>query len=168
MSARLILLVWLFMCGLPRAHAEDGYELWLRYRPVEAPWLERYRSSARELVPPVTENDAAGVELKRAIAGLLGDTPMIAKRVTRDGAIVFGTARSSAEIAALHLDLNDLGTEGYALYSLSLHGHRATVIAANEDAGVIYGTFHFLRLLQTRQPIDHLSLRSSPRVRHRV
>jgi alpha-glucuronidase len=168
MSARLILLAWLLMCGLPRAYAEDGYDLWLRYRPVEAPWLERYRTRVRELVPPLIENDAARIELARAIAGLLGDTPAIAKRVTRDGAIVFGTPRSSAEIAALHLDLNDLGTEGYVLYSGTLHGHSATIIAANEDAGVIYGTFHFLRLLQTRQPIDHLLLRSSPRVRHRV
>ena len=36
------------------------------------------------------------------------------------------------------------------------------------EAGVIYGTFQFLRLLQTRQPIEHLALHSSPRVQHRI
>ena len=35
-----------------RAHAEDGYDLWLRYRPVEAPWAMRYRGFAAEMVAP--------------------------------------------------------------------------------------------------------------------
>src|SRR5580692_11454836 len=59
----------LALCWLPQAHAEDGYDLWLRYRPVEAPWLERYRASARELVPPLSGGEAAQHELMRAIAG---------------------------------------------------------------------------------------------------
>jgi alpha-glucuronidase len=156
------------LCGVPLAHAEDGYDLWLRYRPVEAPWLERYRASARELVPPLSAGEAAQQELTRALAGMLGTVPNISKRATQDGAIVFGTPGSSAAIAGLHLDLASLGSEGYLLRSVSLGGHRATVIAANSEPGVTYGTFHFLRLLQMRRPLDHLSLRSSPRVQHRV
>ncbi len=155
------------LCGLAVAHAEDGYELWLRYRPVEAPWLERYRAAVSELVPP-SGRSAAQIELARAIPGLLGLTPRIATSITQNGAVVFGTPRSSTTIAELHLDLHDLGSEGYLLRSVMLDGHRATIIAANEDAGVIYGTFHFLRLLQTRQPVDQLSLRAVPRVQHRI
>jgi alpha-glucuronidase len=158
----------LALCWLPQAHAEDGYDLWLRYRPVEAPWLERYRASARELVPPSSGGEAAQHELMRAIAGLLGAAPGIVKQATQDGAIVFGTPLSSPAIAGLHLDLTSLGTEGYLLRSASLGGRRATIIAANADAGVIYGTFHFLRLMQTRQPLDHLELRAAPRVQHRL
>src|SRR5690606_14858715 len=41
-------------------------------------------------------------------------------------------------------------------------------IAANEDSGVLYGAFHFLRLLQTRQPLDKLDIREAPSVRHRM
>jgi alpha-glucuronidase len=156
------------LCGSSRAHAEDGYDLWLRYRPVEAPWLERYRAAARELVPPLSAGEAAQRELTRAISAMLGTTLVIAKRATQDGAIVFGTPQSSAAIAGLHLDLEPLGSEGYLVRSASLDGHRVTIIAANTDAGVIYGTFHFLRQLQMRRPLDQLSLRSSPRVRHRL
>jgi alpha-glucuronidase len=161
-------LALLVLCGLPRAHAEDGHDLWLRYRPVETPWLERYRASARELVPPMAAGEAALLELQRGIAGLLGTKPVIAKRTTQDGAIVFGTPQSSAAIAALHLDFGSLGSEGYLLRSASLGGHRVTLIAANKDAGLIYGAFHFLRLMQMRQPLDHLSLRASPRVGRRI
>jgi alpha-glucuronidase len=156
------------LCGSPLAHAEDGYDLWLRYHPLPAPWIERYQTAARELVPPQGAGDAAQSELLRAIAGLLGTTATIAPQITQDGAIVFGTPRSSAAIARLHLDLDGLGSEGYVLRSVTLDGHRATVVAANADAGVIFGVFHLLRLLQTLQPVDHLSLRSSPRVQHRV
>ncbi|MGQ7407476.1 hypothetical protein ACTGWE_11680, partial [Streptococcus suis] len=44
---------------------------------------------------------------------------------------------------------------------------RTTVIAANTDVGVLYGVFHFLRLLQTRQPVSSLDLLSAPRLRYR-
>ncbi len=167
-TAALLVCLALTLCAASFAHAEDGYDLWLRYRPVEAPWLERYRTAVRELVAPAAAGPAAQQELVRAIAGLLGSHPPTVKNPTRDGAIVFGTPRSSAAIAGLHLDLDGLGTEGYLLRSVTLDGRRATAIAANTDAGVLYGVFNFLRLLQTRRPIDRLALRSAPRVQHRI
>jgi len=33
-------------CGA--VHAEDGYELWLRYRTADSPWRERYQAATRE------------------------------------------------------------------------------------------------------------------------
>jgi alpha-glucuronidase len=32
------------------AHAEDGYDLWLRYRAIEGSWAIRYRSFSTEVV----------------------------------------------------------------------------------------------------------------------
>ena len=163
-------LAWLgvWMCGLPCAHAEDGYDLWLRYRPVEQPWLERYRASIREIVPPPGASNAAVRELSRALTGLLGTAPALVKKPTHDGALILGTPTSSATIAAMDLDLEGLGSDGYLVRSAMLDGHRTTIIAANSEPGVIYGAFRFLRLLQMRQPLDHLALRSSPRIQHRI
>ena len=55
MRFSLILLCLAGLLGLTvPAHAappeEDGYDLWLRYRPVEAPARDAYRSVARSLV----------------------------------------------------------------------------------------------------------------------
>ncbi len=152
----------------PAAHAEDGHELWLRYRPLDDAAIARLRASARELVPPRDAAEAARAELLRALTGILGAAPEIADRVTRDGAIVFGTPLSSATIARLHLDLDGLGPEGYLLQSAELDGHRATVIASNGESGVLYGVFHLLRLMQTLRPVDALSVRARPRIQHRV
>ena len=53
--------------------------------------------------------------------------------------------------------------EGYVLKSVMVKGKHVTVIAANSDIGVLYGTFHFLRLLQTNQNISNLFVESSPK-----
>jgi alpha-glucuronidase len=152
------------------ACAEDGYELWLRYHPVETQWAAAYKLTATQLVSvsgsPTLQVTQA--ELLRGLGGLLGAVPPVAKDVTQDGSIFFGTPKSSHLIADLHLDLHGAASEGYVIRSVSVGGHRATVIAAHEDMGVLYGAFHFLRLLQTRQPVDHLDVSSSPHVLHRI
>ena len=147
------------------APAEDGYRLWLRYVPVEGAWLSRYRTSATELVG---ENAVAQAELLRGLTGLLGIALRTGHEVTRDGAIVFGTPRSSALVRSLRLDLRPAGEEGYLIRTVTVAGHRATVIAANSDVGVLYGAFAFLRLLQTRAPIALLDIVASPKISRRV
>jgi alpha-glucuronidase len=164
------MLIVVALTTLQPARAEDGYDLWLRYRPVERSFLASYRSEASQMVGPADAAllESARAELARALTGLLGVTPGVAGRPTRDGAIIFGTPRSSPVVAALHLDLSAAGREGYLIRSLSVDGHRSTVIAANEDVGVLYGVFQFLRLLQTRLPLDRLDLISTPRLQYRV
>jgi len=152
------------------AHAEDGYDLWLRYKPVEKPYLADYRAEATSLVAGDTSPtlDAAKDELVRGLSGMLGRTPALTPSVVKDGAIVFGTPAQSGEIAALHLPLANLGAEGYLIRSARVRGHGVTVIAANSDTGVLYGAFAFLRLMQTRQKLDALDITSTPRLKHRV
>jgi alpha-glucuronidase len=45
---------------------------------------------------------------------------------------------------------------------------KTTVIAANNDIGVLYGVFHYLRLVQTGQGVDTLNILSTPKVNHRL
>jgi alpha-glucuronidase len=71
-------------------------------------------------------------------------------------------------VAAFKPDLAGLGREGYLIRSVSVEGHSATLIAANEDIGALYGAFHFLRLLQTRQSLRDLDIREAPKVKLRV
>jgi alpha-glucuronidase len=174
MSTRLALILAVIACAAagasPIASAEDGYELWLRYHPVEEQWLGTYRVTVTQIVPGETSEtlQAAQAELVRGLGGLLGFPPPVDPIVTTDGAIVFGTPKSSHAIADLHLNLAGVGAEGYVIRSASIAGHAATVIAANQDVGVLYGVFHFLRLLQTRQALDHLDISSAPQVQHRI
>jgi alpha-glucuronidase len=152
------------------AFAEDGHELWLRYRGVDDSTLDSYRGAATQLVgnadSPILK--AATDELRRGLAGLLAVHLPTAYRPMQDGAIIFGTPKSSSIVAELKLDLSGLGPEGFLLRSVTLDGHRAIVIAGNEDLGVLYGAFGFLRQIQTRQPLDHINVPSVPRLTHRI
>ncbi len=168
----------------PSVRAESGYRLWLRYTPVHGAWLTRYRHAATELVaggggtagapgasgaPALSATlRAARSELLRGLSGLLGRPPRLKRTVTGDGAILFGTPRSSALIRTLPLHLARTGDQGYLIRTLQVHGHRTIVIAARRDIGVLYGVFAFLRLLQTRRPVDHLDILSRPKIRRRV
>ena len=164
-AAAIALGILLFTGITPPALAEDGYELWLRYHPVESQWSGAYKATTTQLV---AAEGVARTELLRGLKGMLGSPPSVAAEVTQDGAVLLGTPQSSGPVAGLHLDLRGVGTEGYLIRSVSIAGHRATVIAANENAGVLYGAFHLLRLIQTRQPLDHLDISSAPHVQHRV
>ena len=150
----------------PYAHAEDGYDLWLRYRQLPT----THCPSITGLIPGTHSAtlDAAQSELARGLSGLMGTPVPEATQPNADGAVVFGTPQSSALIAHLALDLHGVGSEGYVIRSLTLDGHHVTVIAANQDIGVLYGAFGFLRLLQTQQPIGRLELSSTPRIQRRI
>jgi alpha-glucuronidase len=163
------LAVWLFLSA-GQAAAEDGYDLWLRYRPVEQAWSERYRPLATEIVAPQGSpiQSAAVAELDRGLKGLLGQAPPHAAKVDRDGAILIGAPVISGAITDLELPTRPLGAEGYLIRSVRVDGHRATVIMGTSDKGTLYGAFAFLRLLQTRQAIDRLDVISAPRVQLRV
>ena len=110
MMLRLPLLALLLLAALiapTQARAEDGYDLWLRYRPVEAESQRQYAPAATELVGASGSAtlEAAGAELHRGLSGLLGQAIPAAERVTRDGAILIGTPRSSPLVAGLNLPL---------------------------------------------------------------
>jgi alpha-glucuronidase len=157
----------LLLLAVP-ARAEDGYDLWLRYRPMEAAAQAQYRPLASVIVceggsPSL---DAAKSELTQGLSGLLG-TP-VATGALADGAVVIGTPAASPLVAGLKLPLAGLGKEGYLIRGTQLNGHPVTVVAANSDIGVLYGSFALLRLIQTRQPFAHLDIASAPHIKLRV
>jgi len=149
--------------------AEDGYDLWLRYRLVaDAERLGEYRAALSHLV---VEGDsptlrAARDELTVGLHGLLGTEVRRADRVRGDGAIIAGTPRTSRLVAALPLaaDLRRAGAEGFVLRALRVGGAQTTVIAANREVGVLYGAFALLRLLQTDRPLRDLAVVSAPKI----
>ena len=152
------------------ARAEDGYELWLRYRPLDAATIDTYRTRLTSVVGEANSPTlrAARDELQRGLSGLFDRPVAVADSVSADGAVVFGTPATSAIVASLAKELGVAGREGYVLRSLNQGGRRITVIGANSDIGVLYGAFHLLRLIQTHAPVDALAITESPRVELRV
>jgi len=158
------------LCFAAAAQAEDGYDLWLRYRPVDKAYLGKYRAEAAALVTAGRSPTmrAARDELSRGLSGLLGRQEPVDDTIRRDGAVLFGTPANSPTIAGLHLPLERAGAEGYVIRRVTAKGRKLIVIAANSDIGVLYGAFRFLGLIQTRRPLDRLDIVSAPAVKLRL
>ena len=131
-------------------------------------WTPQRPSNAQEAIPASTL-EAARMELSRAVKGLTGADIPYADNVSADGAIVVGTPESSPLIASLNLGdaLAQVGDEGYVIRSVTVNGKAATAIAGNTEIGALYGTYAFIRLMQTQKTIKELNISDKPKVNHR-
>lgn len=152
------------------ARADDGYNLWLRYAPLDPVLAADYATQLGEVVAPdqTPTLRAARDELVRGLTGLLGTAPRIQNESSAGHVLALGTPQSSALIAPFREELESLGEEGYLLKRTRRDGRDMLLVASRSDIGVLYGTFHLLRLLQTGVSLDHLDLHESPKVRLRV
>jgi len=150
--------------------ADDGYRLWLRYDRLPASSVERYRARIRSI--SVQGNSATfdliRGELSQGCAGLLGTPVAIDNR--DDASVVIGLPQTSTLIRKLQwdADLKRLGPEGFRIRTIRNDNRDVIVIASATDIGALYGAFHFLRLLQTEQPIDHLQVDQRPALKLRL
>ncbi|QCR24316.1 alpha-glucuronidase family glycosyl hydrolase [Pontibacter sp. SGAir0037] len=168
-----ILFVLFFFLVANALQAEDGYRLWQRYDLIDdAGKLNAYKQAIARIQVAGNSPTLTIVknELSAALQGLLGVVVPVGEGEAVPGAVVAGTPTSSPVIASLQLAdrLKAVGEEGYLLLTANTGGKKYTVIAANTDVGVLYGTFHFLRLLQTQQDIHSLSVSSAPKLQKRI
>jgi alpha-glucuronidase len=150
--------------------AEDGYDLWLRYRPLEGELAPHLAADLSVIVTPrqmSATSRAALAELERGLGGLLGKSPTLSLDL-RAHALVIGTPSSAPALARLDLPLDRLGDEGFVVRGARIDGKPVTVIAANDDTGVLYGAFALLRHLQMGERLAELDLAEAPRIRLRV
>jgi alpha-glucuronidase len=143
---------------LGSAHAEDGYDLWLRFRSLTGTALSQTETSLGSIEAAQADGTAVA-ELSRGLSGLLGKPVP----VLPGGKVLLGTANDPA-IKALGLDLGGLGRDGYVIRSV---GDR-TVVAGGSQTGLLYGVFHLLRLAQEAAPLTALNVREVPKIDRRI
>ena len=158
-------------CSLPAA-AEDGYDLWLRYRASTPAYQSLdtrcQRTGHRDRAPPTLDaarSRAAARGLaadRRAGFALVDERQQGRRRGFRHAAQFLADRRASAVARARRARrLRDPQRSHQRSGPLP-------VIAANSDVGVLYGAFHFLRLIQTRQPLTALDIVVAARTQIRV
>lgn len=172
MKLKLVYIAALILC-MPMLHAENGYDLWLRYQKVDnSQLLNSYSKTLAKLNFPVNSATLteAKKELQQGLNGLL-DTNLPETDGISKGTLLVGTPASSKVLSGIHAITNEisgLGDEGYLIKTLKVNGTPYTVIAARKDMGVMYGVFHFLRLLQTQSDIKELNITQVPKLQRRM
>ena len=151
------------------AKAENGYELWLRYKKISNnSLLDQYK---KQIISPVVLGSSQTIaiiktELSQAFSGLTGIPYKILSSPGKSGSFIAGVASSSPIISSIITkeELNSIGNEGFIIKTRP----GKTIITANTDIGVMYGVFHFLRLMQTHQIVLNLNIISSPKIKLRI
>ncbi|MCB0640224.1 MAG: alpha-glucuronidase, partial [Phaeodactylibacter sp.] len=163
LTTKICRLVLLLLCCSSFLSAEDGYRLWLRYDRIGDPVLLREYREAVQGYTVLGDSEtlqAAQQELNLGLSGLLDKGWYGEGRYQ----ILAGKAAELPISAEQVQQVKALGPEGYALLTTETH----ILITANTDIGVLYGVFHFLRLLQTHQNIDQLDILEAPQLDIRI
>ena len=150
----------------------NASSLWLDYQPI-APARRSECSAVVKLVccpgqSPILLH--ARDELVDAANHLLDVKVPTVDSISGDGTVLIGTPgqlkdflpEETARKAAA------LKPGGYLIKSANIDGRRTTIIVSPDDAGVLYGTFHFIRLMQTGAPVTSLDLVSEPAISIRM
>jgi alpha-glucuronidase len=150
---------------------EDGYKLWLRYMPPGNA-AKSYRRIARQIRVDGTSATCGIIrdELRSATTAMLGGAVSVNENGLMDGTVIVGTPGNSPLVRDLNwtADLRAVGDEGFVIRSARIAEHPANVIASNTEIGALYGSFHFLRLMQTGRPIERIGITERPALQLRL
>ncbi|MBX7172191.1 MAG: hypothetical protein K1X72_14595 [Pyrinomonadaceae bacterium] len=169
-KAKIFIAIFAVMLLFSTVKAEDGYRLWLRYDALPEQNARIYRKQINSIYLNLTAGTSADVtldELKTGLKGLLG-LDIAGNSPIKNGLLIVGTPKSTKYIADLKLPLGNLSKEGFIIRSATIQNKKVTIIAANDEIGTLYGAFHFLRLLQTLQPISNLNITEKPKIKLRM
>lgn len=166
-SVRALLFYFALSLISVRGLAHDGYDLWLRYTPLPAAKAASYRSGIKGWFIANQSPTASIIrdELNRALPVMLGNRITGLSSPNTQQQLVIGTTQSP-ELSGLASQLNGMASDGFIITSTTVNGKRSRVIVSTTEQGMLYGTFHFLRLLQTGQELTEI--RSSPRTKVRI
>ena len=142
-------------------HAEDGHQLWLRF--------DKSAEDAHLFNGLIGDNNILAVnEFQEAWKPLTGSN-LPATKILTDKVLVIGTSKNrTIKSFGFEKTLKSLGYEGYILKSVKKKNKTYTVVAGNSDAGLLYGVYHLLRLIQTNQFDENLNILEKPAYNHRL
>lgn len=170
MKRALYFVVFVLMCFT--LSAEDGYNLWLRYeRITERDLLRHYRASIKEFIVYGSSEtmEAIRSELRMALQRFFSQQLQEVTTVEKDGTLLCGTVSTVPYTNQLDGEtLKNLGDEGFLITTLKIRGKRSIIITGNTEKAVLYGVFHFLRMIGTHQRISNISVVSVPKIKVRL
>ncbi|RDS78575.1 alpha-glucuronidase [Alteriqipengyuania lutimaris] len=139
------------------ASAEDGYDLWLRYAPLEgeaAVYLQRGFAVEAEMTPTV---EVAADELAVALGKMAGSSD---RKLPAHPRIVIGTRdRLSPAYSDVTSRLEGLAANAFII-GQSTDGR--IVVASDDDLGLLYGVFALTRHLAVHGNLDDVDQASAP------
>ncbi|GAB4191321.1 MAG: alpha-glucuronidase family glycosyl hydrolase [Thermoflexibacter sp.] len=139
------------------AHADDAYRLWLKYDLLQDASKRASYSKSINGVYASQESPTISVaveELQMGLKGLLGKNITLVKSMDSKGGKI-----------VLKIENNEkLSEEGYRIFSQNGNFY----ISAKNEKGLLYGSYEFLRQVQTLQDLSRINIESNPKIQLRL
>lgn len=149
--------------------AENGYDLWLRYKPVKNIALRMDYQNLFGSVYIGSEGISTPVikkELAIAAGGMLGTTPKFANKTVNGLNLVLSDDQEN--LKTHKQEIPALSDEGFVIQSPEKQYNGSVYIIAKTERGLLYGVYHLLRLLSVETPVDQLRAFEEPKIQWRM
>jgi len=150
--------------------AEDGSDLWLRYKSLPELVSKQYRQQLQTILinQGSPTQKIVRLELDRAWTGLMGSKFADVAKI-QSNSLVVGTFSDKWVSGLVSEDtIKMCGDEGYLIKFRYVKGEKILLLAARQDIGLLYGAFELIRLLQQVKPISKLNLVENPSYHRRI
>ncbi len=148
--------------------SENGYHLWLRYDPVSCKQkqliYDKIFIKTHSLI-----GWAIREELEMAYLNIKNKKPDFLTSINRDNLLVIATLKSLPKLDKEVLnEIEKLNEEGYIIREIIINKKGCLLITSKTEVGLLYGTFHLLRLWQMGEIPERINITSSPKIQYRV
>lgn len=152
-----------------QAQSPKGYDLWLGYDQIEQGIAFSDYNLLTESIFCTRGSDvleASWKELASGLKSMLGRSPVFSDSWERKNTMLVAkkTDLDTKVLELLGIDYEEIGMEGFIIKTIRLKGKEVLVITANEDVGILYGVFKFLRLMQNHQPLGNINILDAPKI----
>jgi len=167
------LIVVLLLFSSNKTIAQVDYKLWLQYNKVENSKKNSEYQSNTKGIYAFGNSETIKIAIKELQLGLNGMLNQATKQLSDsslDNIIIIGNASNLNTYLNQNCkkELSAINDEGFIIKTITLNKKKQILITAKTDTGVLYGVFHFLRLLQTDQSISNLAIVDAPKINVRI
>ncbi|MCL7745730.1 alpha-glucuronidase [Halalkalibacter sp. MEB205] len=138
----------------------EAYKGWLRYEKIQdQDWMnenEKWLSAIVCSGSRTTVIESAIEELIEAFTNMAGQKPVLSNSVQSSYSIVLSKIEGGDEAS------NELNDDGYIIRAEKTDNGSTILLAGKTDIGILYASFHLLRLIQTRTNLETVNLRENP------
>ena len=150
---------------------KNGYNLWLSYKKIDNDIIvDQYKSQLKNvIIYDAGETTAViDIELQTAFKKMLGVTLNKHDSLATGNSLIIGKVNSLPANISKNLSSTNLSSDGFTIKTVRVNNQNNTVISALTNSGLLYGTFHFLNLLQQQEKIAQLDILENPKIDIRV
>ncbi|GAA4300348.1 alpha-glucuronidase family glycosyl hydrolase [Aestuariibaculum suncheonense] len=159
------------------SEADNGYNLWLQYVQIEDVNVRQAYIEKLNQIVYLNDNETINValdELNIGLSGMLGLSDVSAlvnsEKINNESGLMLATYSTLSDGLKREFksDFNKINEEGFIIKSVIINNVSQIIITGKTEVAVLYGTFRFLKLLQSHQSLNNLNIIDAPKIQKRV